>query len=153
MSSAYQRRSAITIRYISYRYSDPSTEIQHKLPMIHVLITHKGKDLATTALVDSGATGTFFPKELAEILDLDLTGQTHRTIGANGSFETVPSLIGKCSLVKGKSRAFENFTNLRVSVPVDPNTLPYMVFGRDSIFQKFNITFQEKNEKIVLRRT
>ena len=151
MSTTYQRRSAITIHYISYRYPGPSTEIQYKLPMVHVLITHKGKDLATTALVDSSAIGTFVPKELAEILDLDLTGQTHKTIGANDSFETVPSLIGKCSLVKGKSRTFENLTNLHVSIPITPNTLPYVVFGRDSTFQKFNITFQEKNERIVLR--
>lgn len=142
----------ITLNYFPDSYSDPSSEMQYKLPMIGVSITHKGKNFRTTGLIDSGSTRTFIPKEFANIMDLDLTGQTDIMVGANGSFKSTKSVIGRCFLRKGENQIFENFINLHVNVPVNTNTLPCMVFGRDSIFQKFNITFQEKNEKIILKR-
>ena len=69
-----------------------------------------------------------------------------------GKFRNIGSLIGKCQLIKNKNSVFDEFTNLITNVPVEPDTLPYMVLGRDSIFRKFNIRFIEVEEKIMLKR-
>ena len=120
--------------------------------MVNVKLIHKNQDLKTVALIDSGATSNFFPRELAEILELDLTKKPRDAVGAGGKFSNIDSLIGKCQLIKNKNSVFAEFTNLGINVPVVTNTLPYMVLGRDSIFQRFNIKFMERNEKVVLKR-
>ncbi len=38
--------------------------------MVNVKLIHKDRDLKTAALIDSGSTFDFLPRELAEILDL-----------------------------------------------------------------------------------
>ena len=117
-----------------------------------VAIVHKNQELKTVALIDSGATSNFLPRELAEILDLDLSQEPKDAFGAGGKFRNISSLIGKCQLIKNKNLVFDEFTNLITNVPVEPNTLPYMVLGRDSIFRKFSIRFIEVEEKIMLKR-
>ena len=118
--------------------------------MVNVKLVHKNQEIKTVALVDSGATSNFLPRELAEILDLDLSKEPKDAVGAGGKFRNIDSLIGKCQLIKNKNSVFDEFTNLRTNVPVEPNTLPYMVLGRDSVFRKFNIRFMEIEEKIIL---
>lgn len=120
--------------------------------MVNVKLVHKNQELKTVALIDSGATSNFLPRELAEILDLDLSQEPKDAVGAGGKFRNIDSLIGKCQLIKNKDSAFDEFINLRINVPVKSNTLPYMVLGRDSIFQKFNIRFIEMEEKVILKR-
>ena len=120
--------------------------------MVNVKLVHKNQELKTIALIDSGATSNFLPRELAEILDLDLNQEPKDAFGAGGKFRNIGSLIGKCQLIKNKNSVFDEFTNLITNVPVEPNTLPYMVLGRDSIFRKFNIRFIEVEEKIMLKR-
>lgn len=120
--------------------------------MVNVKLVHKNQDLKTVALIDSGATFNFFPRELAEILNLDLSQEPKDAVGSGGKFSNINSLIGKCQLIKNKDAVFEEFTNLIINVPVEPNTLPYMVLGRDSVFRRFNIRFMEREEKIILKR-
>ena len=120
--------------------------------MVNVKLIHKSQDLKTVALIDSGATSNFFPRELAEILDLDLSNEPKDAVGGGGKFSSISSLIGKCQLIKNQNAVFDEFTNLTVNVPVAPNTLPYMVLGRDSIFRRFDIRFMERTEKIILKR-
>lgn len=120
--------------------------------MVNVQLVHKNQDLKTAALIDSGATSNFLPRELAEILDLDLSQEPRDAVGAGGKFCNIESLIGKCQLVKNKNSVFDEFINLIINVPVKSNTLPYIVLGRDSIFRKFNIRFIEVEEKVILKR-
>lgn len=143
-------RSNITLRYINY--DDSITNQTYKLPMVHVRLIHKKETIETTALIDSGATTTFLPKELAEILAADLSGKHESVIGAGGEFTSVNTIVGKCQLIKSQNTAFDEFVNLPISVPTKPQTLPYMILGRDSIFRHFTIRFLENDEKIVLRR-
>ncbi len=120
--------------------------------MVNVILIHKGRDLKTVALVDSGTTSNFLPRELAEILDVDLTKKPKDAVGAGGKFSSIASLIGKYQLIKNKNAVFDEFVNLEVNVPVKEDTLPYMVLGRDSIFRRFDIIFMEMREKIILKR-
>ncbi len=140
----------MTLRYINY--DDPITNVTYKLPMVNVKLIHKDRDLKTAALIDSGSTSNFLPRELAEILDLDLSEEPRDAVGAGGTFSNVSSLIGTCQLIKNKESVFDEFTNFEVNVPIASNTLPYMVLGRNSIFGRFSIKFMERTEKIILKR-
>ena len=142
--------SNVTLRYINY--DDSITNQTYKLPMVHVRLIHKKETIETTALIDSGATTNFLPKELAEILAVDLSGKHKSAIGAGGEFTSVNTIVGKCQLIKSQNTVFDEFVNLPISVPIKTQTLPYMVLGRDSIFRHFTIRFLENDEKIVLRR-
>lgn len=149
-SNRFRLSSTIRCNYI--RYDDPVTNHVYKLPMIHVKLTHGSKSIKSVALVDSGATSNFLPREIAEVLELSLTESPKDAVGAGGSFQNITSRIDKVILVKGKDSAYDEFTDMGILVPVLSNTLPYFILGRDSIFQRFDIKFQEKQEKITLKR-
>ena len=57
--------------------------------MVHVKLIHKKQDLKTVALIDSGATSNFLPREIAEILDLDLTKPPKNAVGAELKVDNV----------------------------------------------------------------
>ena len=150
MSSGFCKHSNITLRYINYY--DSITNQTYKLPMAHARLIHKRETLETTALIDSGATTNFLPKELAEILGIDLSGKHKNAIGAGGEFTSVKTIVGKYQLVKSRNIVFNEFVNLSINVPTRQQTLPYMVLGRDSIFRYFIIKFMENKEEISSRR-
>lgn len=150
MSSRYRKQKSLTLKYIVY--TDPSNGYPYRLPMAHVILKHKKIIFPTAALIDSGATSTFLPRDFAEILHLDLSKEPDNAVCATGNFETISSLLDNCSLIKGKSSVFESFENMIVTVPVKLNTLPYMVLGRNSIFKRFSVKFLENQQKINLKR-
>lgn len=149
-SNRFRRSPTIRCNYISY--NDPITRHVYKLPMVHVKLTHGSKSIKSVALVDSGATSNFLPREIAELLEIPLTEPPDDAVGAGGVFRNIKSKIEKVVLVKGRDSAYDEFTNLHVLVPVLPDTLPYFILGRDSIFKRFDIKFQERQEKITLKR-
>lgn len=150
MSNRFRFRSTIRCNYISY--NDPITRHTYRLPMLHVRLIHGQKALKSVALIDSGATTNFIPRELAELLELDLSKTPKDAVGAGGAFSNIESRIDRCVLVKGINSIYEEFDNLFTFVPVQAGTLPYMILGRESIFRRFDIKFQEREEKVILKR-
>ena len=74
-------------------------------------------------------------------------------IGGGGNFSTVRAVMEKCQLIKSNNSIFEEFENLKIDVPLQAQTLPYMVLGRYSIFKRFIARFDENAEKkITLKR-
>jgi hypothetical protein len=63
-------QGAIVCSYLTF--TDPRLKRPFRLPLVHIRLTHKGKSFRTDALVDSGATGTFLPIELMNILGFNL---------------------------------------------------------------------------------
>lgn len=120
--------------------------------MLHIRLIHGQKALKSVALIDSGATTNFIPRELAEILELDLSKIPKDAVGAGGAFSNIESRIEKLVLVKGISSVYEEFTDLFTYVPVKMGTLPYMILGRDTLFHRFDIKFHERQEKVTLKR-
>ena len=149
MTHGFRSQSNISLHYITYDHSETS----YRLPLVHVRLSHKGKAVYTTALIDSGSTTNFLPIEIAEILGLDMSGSRSNPIGAGGEFESVVSMVEKCELLKRKDKVFDEFTNMHIEIPTKSQTLPYMVLGRDSIFRHFNIRFKENDKRVMLRRS
>lgn len=150
MSSRFRRSSKIRCKYLSW--SNPKTGKTHRLPMLHVRLANNGISFRTTALIDSGATTTFIPTEMAQALELNLNQDPDDAIGAGGTFKNIIADIQKISLVKGRDSIFDEFTDVKVFVPVKTDAIPYMVLGRDLLFKRYDIMFEELNLKVTLKR-
>lgn len=150
MSNRFRHRSTIRCNYISY--NDPVTNHTYKLPMLHVRLVHGTRSMKSVALIDSGATTNFIPRELADLLQLDLTKTPKDAVGAGGAFSNIESRIDKVVLLKGMNSIYDEFPNLFTFVPVQPQTLPYMILGRENLFRRYDIKFHEREEKVTLKR-
>jgi len=120
--------------------------------MLHIRLAQGARSLTTVGLVDSGSTTTFIPTDMASILQLDMSAQQHDAIGAGGPFRNIKSELEKLILVKGRASIFDEFENVKVEIPVNPKAIPYVVLGRDTLFRRYDIKFEERNEKIILKR-
>jgi predicted aspartyl protease len=118
--------------------------------LVHIRLKHNGITLRTDALVDSGATSTFIPIELAEVLEIERPSQTQEVIGAGGAFSSFICNLDLLEILKGV-KVFCKFSNYEITVPVNPETIPYAILGRDSIFVHNDITFRERRQHTVFR--
>ncbi len=110
--------------------------------------------IATDGLVDSGATATFIPKEIADAIDLIPSGDDvvhQEASGAGGRFPTVSVTLKRLTLVKNVS-PFAEFVEVPALVPDQDDVLPYVILGRDCVFKRFDIAFQERRRKFVFER-
>lgn len=150
MSNRFRHRSTIRCRYLAY--TNPTSGVTHRLPMLHVRLVHGNLSFTTVALVDSGSTSTFIPTGMAQALQLNMTATPSDATGAGGVFTNIKSEIEKIFLVKGRASVFDEFQNVKVWIPVKEDAIPYVVLGRDSLFRRYDIEFEERNEKIMLKR-
>lgn len=118
------------------------------LPLVHVRIESPREHIETDALVDSGATRTLIPKEIAEILpSLKYKEQRAEVTGAGGVFLARVTRLKKLALIKNVT-PFANFVETEVLVPDHEGILPYVILGRDYVFRRFDITFHENRRKL-----
>ena len=136
---------AFTQRYLAYEIEGEP----QKLPLLHVRLIGKNERFRTIALIDSGATVTFIPPELADAAGFDFVHKDVPAEGAGGSFMNdicsflIEILKGSEVVHRMKGDAF---------VPKEANRVPYVVLGRDYLFRVYDITFRERQERVVLRR-
>jgi len=98
--------------------------------------------------VDSGATASIVPLELAAILGLD-RGEPAVASGAGGAFDTRVEHIRIEVLAGGRiAAAFDG----DVHVPIDEGGVPFVILGRDTIFLRFDITFREHQQTMVFQK-
>ena len=142
-----QRVHQFTQKYLSYPFEGE----QIRLPLLHVRLKNRknGLSLRTTGLVDSGATITFIPTDLADALDLERIGE-EKSIGAGGEFDTwiIEGLI--IEILKG-SKVAVSLKGDDIQVPHNPDAIPYVILGRDLLFSIYDITFQENQLKTILK--
>jgi hypothetical protein len=148
LSSSHRSRGTFTCKYLSF--FDPKLKKTFRLPLVHIRLKHKENAIRTDALIDSGATGTFIPIELTEVLELERPTETIDAVGAGGTFPTFVTKIGEIQVLKG-SRIFCKMSNFTVSIPIDPDALPHTVLGRDSVFWQNDITFRERRQHTIFR--
>lgn len=122
------------------------------LPLIQVELVSETENLTTIGLLDSGATTSFIPYEIADILELlpEEAGQPINVETAGGKARFFPIKLKRLSLLAG-GRIFSDFRNLGVLVPTgQERDLPYVILGRDSVFNRFYITFKENIKKFIM---
>ena len=145
MSHSRKRKISVVCRYLTYTDADGQT---WRLPMVHLRVAYGGMSLRTLALVDSGATGTFLPPDIAESLNMPI-GESTEVTGAGGKLEAYAS-NADLTVLKGLHPVIE-FKNFPVLIPRSLEAIPYVILGRDSLFQKAQITFRERDEKLLLK--
>ncbi|MDD5148235.1 MAG: retroviral-like aspartic protease family protein [Candidatus ainarchaeum sp.] len=116
-------------------------------PKIPILLQNKGHGIQTSALLDSGATDIFIPKEIAEALELELKNPAEAE-SWSGKFTVFESKIG---IVVGKgSQTLRQI--MPCLVPKEKTENEEVVFGR-SFFRFFEITFDETNKTTKLKQS
>lgn len=130
-------------RYIGYRVG---TKFQ-RLPLLHVRLRGEFDSFTTIALIDSGATVTFIPPELVEAIGLRFLRRDVSAFGAGGEFLNDICEFDLDVIVKG-----DVVRRIRGAayVPKDRGRVPYVVLGRDYLFQTYDITFKEQQKKVSL---
>ncbi len=134
----------ITFRYKTVNRPD-GTEV--KTPSIPVVL--KGKEsIETIALLDSGADISAIPRDIAEIIGLDLKGKTTPSFGIGGKVDSVETRM-RITVSKGHERySFQ----IPVKVILGKFDFPVLL-GRVGFFSKFIISFDEAGERVKLKRT
>ena len=100
----------------SFRYTKEEWKGRlYARPKVEAILQNGDNELRTLMLIDSGADVSFIPAVVAEILELDLSGETTRSKGVSGWFET-RSTTCEVSLV-GK-RGVLNLRTIPLIVPV-----------------------------------
>jgi len=144
----YERSTkSIRVKYLRYE----SNGIVRYLPMVHIVLTNDDVVLPTIGLVDSGATSTFIPLCMAQLLKLGLSEKNDDVTGAGGNFISYVTKIEKIDIVK-HTKVFVSFENQIIRVPEHEDGIPFVILGRDSIFRRLTIKFEEDKQQIQLRK-
>lgn len=147
LNPTYKR--TIICKYLSFY--DPKLKQNFRLPLVHIRVKQGDVKFRTDALVDSGATSTFFPIEHIEVLGIKLPKKTTKALGAGGTFSTHPVKLDLIQVLKG-TRSFCEFKDITVLVPIKAGLIPHTILGRDCLFRCYDITFRENREHIVFKK-
>ncbi len=136
---------AITFRYKEFNRPDGHPCVG---PYIPLTIKGRNESIDMMFLLDSGADYTVIPVELAELIGVDLSGSREQTSGVGGTIYTK-----KSSMMVGIRNAHERY-NIKVPIHVilkrDSKVPPLL--GREKFFDEFQITFNQKDRKVILKR-
>ena len=130
-----------------YRILPGKKGAQIKTPSIPVRF--KGNSafkINAVALVDSGADCSVIPMGLAEVLNVDLSGPKQDSFGLGGKIECIESNV--TVTLKQNHEKYE----FRIPVLVTSDDSCPIILGRNRFFEKFKITFDSKNKKLVMKR-
>ena len=150
-------------RYKSERFKNKQgKEVTVKKPRIEIFLRKDSSppnpstnpEYRSYATVDSGADFTFIPKQIADILQLDLNEEKKEGIitvaGKSFAYRSEAYL----EIMYKKNRVPIGF--IEVLVTEGDASQPYIdrlfVLGRFGFFDKFEITFNESEQNFVLRR-
>jgi predicted aspartyl protease len=131
-----------------YKIFQPPGGNERKRPMIPVTFINGDESVETLALLDSGADFVALSKEMAEVLGLDLSGPQANCTTPSGAAQTTET---KVTIKIGR-----NHESYALVVPVkvlllDSSGTPPLL-GRIGFFDEFEITFNQRSEKIYLKR-
>lgn len=134
---------------LSFRYKRvkrPDGEV--KSPSIPVTLSGKATKFEFVVLLDSGADISAIPKAVAELLGLDMSGNTEDIEGINGKVPAVQSTMH----LELSGRSHEQYSfDIPVKVILTEHDMPVLL-GRVGFFDKFVITFDQINERVMLKR-
>lgn len=131
-----------------YKEVENPEKQKKKRPMVPIVFSNGDESFEVLALLDSGADFTAMSLEMAEALNLDLSGKREKAFGIGGSVDCVTSRV-KITVQKGH----EHYT---MTAPVkvilkDGFQFPPLL-GRQGFFDEFEITFNDNKKKMILKK-
>lgn len=139
----------MTIVFKYKRIDRPEPFHSEHLPAIPLTLIGIKTKLDVIGLLDSGADFSFIPKDVAEVLGLELSAEPEDIGGISGNVKAVRTQM-KVNINKGN----ESYTvSVGVYVPTASMDSDFpILIGRDGFFENFKITFIEADKKINLKR-
>lgn len=129
---------AMTFKYKTVKRPDGTESRTPSIP-ITLLGTER---FDSVALIDSGADISAIPKEVAEILGLDLSGEITLTFGIGGKVDAVESKM-RVIIEKGH----EHYSlEIPAKIILGDYDFPILL-GREGFFDEFVISFHQKKTK------
>lgn len=125
----------------------PKSQIK-KYPLVPITLYSPSGSVEIEGLVDSGADTLHIPKGIAEMLGLELGGSTE-SYGAGGSYKSYVAKVG-LKIGRGKGGRVYDFGYVEACTPSVDTDTPVLL-GRDPVFKEYDITFEEKKEKIKMK--
>lgn len=122
-------------------------------PRVEIRLSNGNNSIKIIMLIDSGADVSFIPKEIAEVLELDLTtGEKIKASSASEQFEVVRKEV-HAELIKGTKVISLGMMDVRIPLKNHTDsTNSHNLLGRNHFFRKFDITFRENTFKIILKK-
>lgn len=133
---------------LTFRYRDVPrlNKTRAKTPSIPITSSGKGGKYEFISLLDSGADISAIPKQMAELLNLDISGPKEEAFGIGGS---VPAVQTTLHIELGKQHEKYLFDIPVKVILTEDNFSP--LIGRAVFFDKFTITFKQNEEKVMLK--
>jgi len=133
-----QVTATLKSRISSEAFKKPTIPVEFKLL--------GGGYIQVMCLLDSGSDVIVLPKGLAELLGLKLSDKIEKSKGIGGEVEVRTS---KLNFRLKRDHDYYSFDNVDIQV-VDTDDVP-VILGRRGFFERFKITIDEKNEKVILK--
>ncbi|MBU0467317.1 MAG: retropepsin-like domain-containing protein [Nanoarchaeota archaeon] len=135
----------ISFKYKSIKRPDKR---EVKTPSIPVMLKGRSPNwVEFVALLDSGADLSVVPQDVAELLDLDLSGKKDRSSGIGGDVEVINTRMQINVKKKHEDYTFE----IPVQVILGESKVPILL-GREGFFEQFKIIFEQGNERVRLKK-
>ncbi|MEK6843936.1 MAG: aspartyl protease family protein [Nanoarchaeota archaeon] len=132
-----------------YKRVKRPNNIEVKSPSIPITLWDAGQRFEFIALLDSGADISVVPQDVAELLGLDLNKPKEEARGIGGK---VPAIQTNMNIELKRSHEAYNFRiPVKVILKDEIEEMPILL-GRAGFFDKFIVTFNQKEEKITLKR-
>ena len=116
-----------------------------KCPMVPVSLSWDEK-INTIGLLDSGADISAMPVSMARLLGLDISGTPQKSFGIGGEIESVQSVVWVTVEKNHERYRFQ----LPVMVIFGKYDFPILL-GRERFFSKFIVTFDQMEQKVMLK--
>lgn len=118
------------------------------IPKIPIIIKYKGNELKTTALIDTGADTSFVPEDVAGILGIKYhRSKEYIVTGIDKELRCTRHKV-EIELSDGSDRIV--IPNVPVDIPKFSQKMVGVLLGRDGFLDKFELTFNQKKDIIVL---
>jgi len=135
---------SMTFKYKTIKRPDGT---KSRTPSIPITLIGNSMKIDAVCLIDSGADVSAVPKDIAELLGLDLKSKVQQSFGIGGNVDSVES---KMNLIVRKGHETYNL-EIPVKVILGKYDFPVLL-GREKFFDEFIITFNQKQQKVTLKK-
>jgi len=133
----------------SYRKEISGKKVIYR-PKIPITLRRYRKQVTLAATVDSGSDFTVIPKEIAEFLELDISGKKYSVDGIGGTVQTIETTVN-VTISKRKTKV--RIPQMPVRVLLTKSPINDILLGGIPFFSRFDITFKENARKIILKKS
>ncbi len=136
---------SMTFKYKTIKRPDGT---ESRTPSIPITLLGNSMKIDSVCLIDSGADVSAMSKDMAELLGIDLKGEVEQAFGIGGKVDSIES---KMSVIIEKGH--EHYPlEIPVKVIMGEYDFPILL-GREVFFDNFIISFDQKQQKVTLKKT